>query len=215
MESSGDMAKASMSDWFRLMKPGVLALLQVTAMCTILIHDLIVWNVGGRVEFNFLNTLETMGVVFVGGYLTAGGAHTFNNVLDRDIDPLMKRTENRAIARGVISPKAGLVWALTLSISGTAWLIHFANEVAAFWAAFSILFYVFIYTLWLKRSSVQNIVIGGIAGATPPLVGWAAAMGDAVSISNPFDLGSFLPWLMFSLIFLWTPPPFLGTGIVS
>ena len=213
MESATGVETASMSDWFRLMKPGVLALLQVTAMCTILIHDLIVWNAEGRVGFDLLNTLETMGVVFVGGYLTAGGAHTFNNVLDRDIDPMMKRTEKRAIARGVISPKAGLAWALFLSISGTIWLVHFANEVAAFWAAFSILFYVFIYTLWLKRSSVQNIVIGGIAGATPPLVGWAAAMGDAVSISNPFDLGSFLPWLMFSLIFLWTPPHFWALAL--
>ena len=72
------METASMSDWFRLMKPSVLALLQVTAMCTILIHDLIVWNVEGRVGFNFMNTLETMGIVFVGGYLTAGGAHTLS-----------------------------------------------------------------------------------------------------------------------------------------
>ena len=213
MESPSDLAKANLSDWFQLMKPGVLALLQVTAMCTILIHDLIVWNAAGRLDFDLLNTLETMVIVFVGGYLTAGGAHTFNNVLDRDIDPQMRRTANRAIARGVISPKAGLMWAFFLSLSGTLWLIEFANEVAAFWAAFSILFYVFIYTLWLKRRSVQNIVIGGIAGATPPLVGWAAAMGDAVSISNPFDLGSFLPWLMFSLIFLWTPPHFWALAL--
>ena len=213
MESPSDLATANLSDWFQLMKPGVLALLQVTAMCTILIHDLIAWNAAGRLDFDMLNTLETMAIVFVGGYLTAGGAHTFNNVLDRDIDPQMRRTANRAIARGVISPKAGLMWAFFLSLSGTLWLIEFANEVAAFWAAFSILFYVFIYTLWLKRRSVQNIVIGGIAGATPPLVGWAAAMGDAVSISNPFDLGSFLPWLMFSLIFLWTPPHFWALAL--
>ena len=213
MEAAVEPTTATLSDWFRLMKPGVLALLQVTAMCTILIHDLIVWNAAERIDFDFLNTLETMGVVFVGGYLTAGGAHTFNNVLDRDIDPQMRRTENRAIARGAISPKAGLIWAMFLSVSGTLWLIKFANEVAAFWAAFSILFYVFIYTLWLKRTSVQNIVIGGIAGATPPLVGWAAAMGDAVSIANPFDLGSVLPWLMFSLIFLWTPPHFWALAL--
>jgi protoheme IX farnesyltransferase len=213
METVEAPATATLSDWFHLMKPGVLALLQVTAMCTILIHDLIVWNAAGRFDFDFSNTLQTMGVVFVGGYLTAGGAHTFNNVLDRDIDPQMRRTKHRAIARGAISPKAGLVWAMFLSVSGTLWLIKFANEVAAFWAAFSILFYVFIYTLWLKRTSVQNIVIGGIAGATPPLVGWAAAMGDSVSIANPFDLGSALPWLMFSLIFLWTPPHFWALAL--
>ena len=206
MGESEVAAKATLSDWFQLMKPGVLSLLQVTAMCAILVHDLIQWNIAGRVDFDYAQTLETMAGVFVGGYLTAGGAHTFNNVIDRDIDPTMERTAARAIARGVITPSAGFLWTLTLSISGAVWLIHFANEVAAFWAVFSILFYVFIYTLWLKRTSVQNIVIGGAAGATPPLVGWAAAMGDAVSIANPFDLGSPLPWLMFSLIFLWTPP---------
>mgnify|MGYP006109525343 CR=1 FL=1 len=213
MGDTDDLSSSNFSDWFQLMKPGVLALLQVTAMCTILIHDLIVWNAAGRTGFDFFDTLETMGIVFVGGYLTAGGAHTFNNVLDRDIDPQMPRTEKRAIARGAISPKAGFTWAMFLSIAGTLWLIKFANAVAAFWAAFSILFYVFIYTLWLKRSSVQNIVIGGIAGATPPLVGWAAAMGDAVAITNPFDLGSPLPWLMFSLIFLWTPPHFWALAL--
>jgi protoheme IX farnesyltransferase len=213
MDSDNVPVKATLSDWFRLMKPGVLALLQVTAMCTILIHDLIVWNANGRSDFDLMNSLETMFVVFIGGYLTAGGAHTFNNVLDRDIDPQMRRTENRAIARGAISPKAGIAWAMFLSITGTLWLIEFANEVAAFWAAFSIVFYVFIYTMWLKRTSVQNIVIGGIAGATPPLVGWAAAMGDVTSIANPFDLGSPLPWLMFSLIFLWTPPHFWALAL--
>ena len=213
MDEADDAAPAKASDWFQVMKPGVLSLLQVTAMCAILIHDLIEWNSAGRVNFDLPSTFETMAIVFVGGYLTAGGAHTFNNVLDRDIDPMMRRTEKRAIARGAISPKAGLAWALSLSIAGTAWLTYFANAVAAFWAVFSILFYVFIYTLWLKRTSVQNIVIGGIAGATPPLVGWAAAMGDAVSISNPFDLGGALPWLMFSLIFLWTPPHFWALAL--
>ena len=213
MEAAERIAKATFSDWFHMMKPGVLALLQITAMCTILIHDLIAWNAAGRTGFDIPSTLETMGIVFVGGYLTAGGAHSFNNVLDRDIDPMMKRTEHRAMARGAISPQAGIAWALFLSVAGTLWLIEFANAVAAFWAAFSIVFYVFIYTLWLKRTSVQNIVIGGIAGATPPLVGWAAAAGDAVSISNPFDLGGFLPWLMFTLIFLWTPPHFWALAL--
>ena len=213
MDAADSTVKATPSDWFHMMKPGVLSLLQITAMCTILIHDLIVWNAAGRTGFDFIATLETMGIVFVEGYLTAGGAHSFNNVLDRDIDPMMKRTEHRAMARGAISPQAGFAWALFLSVAGTLWLIEFANAVAAFWAAFSIVFYVFIYTLWLKRTSVHNIVIGGIAGATPPLVGWAAAAGDAVSISNPFDLGGFLPWLMFSLIFLWTPPHFWALAL--
>ena len=204
---------ATFSDWFHLMKPGVLALLQVTALCAILIHDLIDWKDSGGGSFDTMATLKTMGVVFIGGCLTAGGAHTFNNVLDRDIDPGMQRTAKRAIARGAISPTAGTIWGLIISLAGILWLIELANEVAAFWAAFSILFYVFIYTLWLKRRSVQNIVIGGIAGATPPLVGWAAAMGGAVSISNPLALGSVLPWLMFILIFLWTPPHFWALAL--
>ena len=146
MGESKAVAKPTLSDWFQLMKPGVLSLLQVVAMCAILVHDLIQWNIAGRTGFDLIQTVETMAVVFVGGYLTAGGAHTFNNVIDRDIDPMMARTAERAIARGSISPTAGLLWALTLSISGTVWLAHFANAVAAFWAAFSILFYVFIYT---------------------------------------------------------------------
>jgi protoheme IX farnesyltransferase len=213
--SESETPTAGISDWFNLMKPGVLALLQVTAMCAILIHDLIEWRAAGQTGFDLLDTLRTMGVVFVGGCLTAGGAHTFNNVLDRDIDPGMKRTSHRAIASGLISPTAGMIWGLTVSIAGIIWLVELANPVAAFWAGFSILFYVFIYTLWLKRTTVQNIVIGGIAGATPPLVGWAAAMGTAVSIANPFDLGSALPWLMFILIFLWTPPHFWALALYA
>ncbi|MEC7142209.1 MAG: UbiA family prenyltransferase, partial [Candidatus Thermoplasmatota archaeon] len=86
---------------------------------------------------------------------------------------------------------------------------------AAFWSGFSILFYVLIYTMWLKRTSTQNIVIGGIAGATPPLIGWAAAIpANELSISNPFFLGGDpLPWLMFALIFLWTPPHFWALAL--
>ena len=93
MSEVAESDSAKFSDWFQLMKPGVLSLLQVTAMCAILIHDLIQWNINGRTGFDLYDTLQTMGIVFVGGYLTAGGAHTFNNVLDRDIDPKMARTE--------------------------------------------------------------------------------------------------------------------------
>ena len=88
------------------------------------------------------------------------------------------------------------------------------NAVTAFWAGFSIIFYVLIYTMWLKRTSTQNIVIGGIAGATPPLIGWAAATpANELSITNPFFLGEPLPWLMFTLIFLWTPPHFWALAL--
>ena len=204
-------ARAGLGDWFHLMKPGVLALLQVTALCTILVHDLIEWRAGHG--FDLYATLWTMVVVFIGGWLTAGGAHTINNVLDRDIDPDMPRTAHRAIARGAISPTVGLSFGALIAIAGTAWLVEMANPVAAFWAAFSVVFYVFIYTLWLKRTTIQNIVIGGAAGATPPLVGWAAATSSELSLANPFDLGAILPWLMFLLIFLWTPPHFWALAL--
>jgi protoheme IX farnesyltransferase len=96
-----------------------------------------------------------------------------------------------------------------------------ANEVAAFWALFSILFYVFIYTIWLKRTSVQNIVIGGIAGSTPPVIGWAAAEGEldlAFDTAGNFidsivNIGGYMPWFMFLLIFLWTPPHFWALAL--
>ena len=96
-----------------------------------------------------------------------------------------------------------------------------ANEVAAFWALFSILFYVFIYTIWLKRTSTQNIVIGGIAGSTPPVIGWCAAEGNLEISMNSlqeftnsiFDIGGYMPWFMFLLIFLWTPPPFWALAL--
>jgi len=214
--SAGD-GQATASDWLHLMKPGVLILLQVTAMCAILIHDLIELRsaelAGLEASFDYLATGRVMLVVAIGGFLTAGGAHTINNVFDRDIDPGMPRTAHRAIARGAINHKAGLLFGIMLASSGTAFLVWQANQVAAFWAAFSVLFYVFIYTLWLKRRSVQNIVIGGIAGSTPPLVGWAAAEGINLSISNPFALGSPLPWLMFLLIFIWTPPHFWALAL--
>ena len=193
---------------FSLTKPRVVVLLQITAMCAILSHDLIKLNtVDG-------NTLENMFIVFIGGYLTAGGANCINMWYDRDIDPIMIRTSKRPLSVGDISPHKALLFGVSISIIGTLWLLEMANEVAAFWALFSILFYVFIYTIWLKRTSVQNIVIGGIAGSTPPVIGWAAAEGeldlefDTVGnfVDSIVNIGGYMPWFMFLLIFLWTPP---------
>ena len=84
---------------------------------------------------------------------------------------------------------------------------------AAFWSAFSVLFYVLVYSMWLKRRTPQNIVIGGIAGSTPPLIGWAAAAGDSIANANMLDLGSPVPWMLFFLIFLWTPPHFWALAL--
>jgi len=199
-------------DYFALMKPNVIVLLQITALCAVLAHDLIEWRAGRG--FDALTTIRTSVVVFVGGMLTAGGANAINMWYDRDIDPLMRRTALRPIPAGAVSENAALLFGVTISVIGVAWFAVLSNSVAAFWAGFSILFYVFIYTIWLKRSSTQNIVIGGAAGATPPLIGWAATLPpSAVSLANPLALGSPLPWLLFLLIFLWTPPHFWALAL--
>ena len=207
--------RALMKSLFYLTKPRVVVLLQITAMCAILCHDLIESN-----EIN-QDTLEIMLIVFVGGYLTAGGANCINMWYDRDIDPIMIRTSKRPLSVGDISPQKALLFGISISIIGTLWLLEMANQVAAFWALFSILFYVFIYTIWLKRTSVQNIVIGGIAGSTPPVIGWAAAEGEldlvlsstGDFINSIFNIGGYMPWFMFLLIFLWTPPHFWALAL--
>ena len=118
---------------------------------------------------------------------------------DRDIDPLMARTGKRPLPSGELAPGAVLVYGIVVCVSGVAILALLANQLAAAIAAFSALFYVLVYTMWLKRRTPQNIVIGGLAGALSPLVGWTAAGGDPLAL---------LPWVMVTVIFLWTPPHF-------
>ena len=200
--------------YFSLTKPRVVVLLQITALCSVLVHD----QLGGGLD---ANTARTVLVVFVGGYLSAGGANAINMWYDRDIDPLMTRTKNRPVSAGEVSANAALGFGITLSLLGVAWFEILANSVAAFWSAFSVLFYVFIYSIWLKRTTPQNIVIGGIAGSTPPVIGWAAAEGELtvatdsarVVLESLLDLGSLMPWFMFLLIFLWTPPHFWALAL--
>tara|TARA_B100001778_G_scaffold255404_1_gene215503 strand:+ start:6532 stop:7656 length:1125 start_codon:yes stop_codon:yes gene_type:complete len=207
--------RALINSLFSLTKPRVVVLLQITAMCAILCHDLIEANKIDR------ESIETMTIVFIGGYLTAGGANCINMWYDRDIDPIMTRTSKRPLSVGEISSQKALLFGISISIIGTLWLLEMANEVAAFWALFSILFYVFIYTIWLKRTSVQNIVIGGIAGSTPPVIGWAAAEGEIELVMNStrnfidsiVNIGGYMPWFMFLLIFLWTPPHFWALAL--
>ena len=204
---------SGMRAYVALMKPRVLILLQITALCAVLIHDSLQWRVSG--DWDILRTGQVMVVVVIGGTLTAGGANSINMWYDRDIDPEMRRTDRRPVPSGAVSANNALWFGISTSILGVAWFMAMTNPVAAFWSGFSILFYVLIYTMWLKRSSTQNIVIGGIAGATPPLIGWAAAIpANELSISNPFFLGGdSLPWLMFALIFLWTPPHFWALAL--
>lgn len=201
---------------FALMKPVVIGLLQVTAISAVLVHDLIELHTTGN--FDPMATIWTCIVVFIGGFLTAGGANSINMWYDADIDPHMGRTAERPVPSGNVTPRTALLFGIFVALLGTIWLIELANPVAAFWAAFSVLFYAIIYTMWLKRRTSQNIVIGGIAGSTPPLVGWAAA-NESLTMSSPFDfaavfdLGAALPWLMFLLIFLWTPPHFWALAL--
>jgi protoheme IX farnesyltransferase len=142
-------------------------------------------------------------VTLLGGTLAAGGANAINMVVDRDIDRLMPRTQGRPLVTGLVSPTEALVFALVLEVLAFAVLWTWANLLAAVLALSATLFYVFVYTLWLKRTSTQNIVIGGAAGAVPVLVGWAAVR----------DGLGWAPVVLFAVMFLWTPPHFWALAI--
>jgi protoheme IX farnesyltransferase len=143
--------------------------------------------------------------VCIGGYLMAGGANTINMWFDRDIDDKMGRTRQRPIPSGRISPAAGLTFGVTLAAVAFAVFWLRVNPLSAWLALGGLLCYVFVYTIWLKRSSPQNIVIGGAAGAFPPLVGWAAMTGT-------LDLAAIY---LFAIIFYWTPPHFWALALVK
>lgn len=140
---------------------------------------------------------------FVGGSLAAAGANAINMFIDRDIDKLMERTKHRPLATGAIKPRNALVFAISLEVVAFGILVAGANLLAALLAMSATAFYVFVYSMWLKRTSKQNIVIGGAAGAVPVLVGWAA-------VTN--SLG-WAPVVLFVIIFLWTPPHFWALAI--
>ncbi|NNN03449.1 MAG: protoheme IX farnesyltransferase [Acidimicrobiaceae bacterium] len=139
----------------------------------------------------------------VGGTLAAGGANAYNMVIDRDIDALMNRTKGRPLVRGVMSPRSAALFATFLELVAFTTFAVFVNQLSAWLAMSATAFYVFVYTLWLKRRSKQNIVIGGAAGAVQVLIGWAAVT----------DSLSWAPVLMFLVIFLWTPPHFWALAV--
>ena len=196
----------------RLMKLRVIVLLQITAICAILVHDLLARHDLIDIDRSWGDTLSASLITVVGGTLSAGGSNAINMWFDADIDQHMRRTQNRPVPLGHISAGGALIFGLIIAISGSA-LFLFYSWKAAFWSLFSVLFYVIIYTIWLKRRTPQNIVIGGIAGSTPPLIGWAVAAADYTNSMNPFDLGSAIPWMLFALIFLWTPPHFWALAL--
>ena len=139
----------------------------------------------------------------IGGTLSAGGANAINQVIDRDIDAVMRRTSGRPLPTSRVRPGEALVFGIVLGLAGFAWLWATTNLLAAALSTAGLLFYVVVYSLYLKRRTTQNIVIGGAAGATPALVGWAAVTG-----------GLALPaWIMFAIIFFWTPPHFWALSL--
>ena len=181
------------SNYIALTNPKIIVLLLITA-------------VGGL----FLASDGVHGMVItisviIGGSLAAGGANALNHYIDRDIDLKMKRTSNRPVASGTIKPVNALLFGILLNFVAFGVLWQWANLISALLTLSATLFYIFIYTLGLKRRSTQNIVIGGAAGSIPPMVGWAAVTGTVIDPS---------PIILFAIVFLWTPPHFWALSLI-
>ena len=174
-----------------LTKPRIIELLLVTTVPTMVVAQ------------QGVPPLWLMVATVVGGTLAAGGANAMNMYVDRDIDALMDRTKNRPLVTGLIAPRSALVFAVGLEIVAFAFLWATVNLLSAVLAVSACLFYVFIYTLWLKRTSEHNIVIGGAAGAAPVLIGWSSVTNDL----------SWAPIVLFAFMFFWTPPHFWALAI--
>ncbi len=177
--------------YFALTKPRIIELLLITTVPSMVLA-------AGRWPGTWL-VVATL----IGGSLSAGGANALNNYVDRDIDQVMRRTRARPLARHEVPPRNALVFGVVLGVAGFGWLWATTNLLAAAIATAALLFYVFVYTLGLKRTSSQNIVIGGAAGAAPALVGWAAV---TASVGLP-------AWVLFLIVFYWTPPHFWALAI--
>jgi protoheme IX farnesyltransferase len=177
--------------YFHLTKPRVIELLLVTTLPAMILAEGAMPGVGLIVA------------VLVGGALSAGGANTINCWIERDRDQMMRRTAHRPLPHGDVKPEGALVFGLVLEAVAFALLWSTVNLLSATLAVSAMLFYVFVYTIWLKPRSPQNIVIGGAAGAVPALVGWAAVTG---SLAAP-------AWILFAIVFLWTPPHFWALSL--
>ena len=183
---------ALVNDYLTLTKPPIIVLLVITA-------------IGGMfLAAEGIPSLKTLALVSIGGALGAGGANAINHFLDQDIDSIMSRTVRRPVASQRIPPISALVFGLGLNVGAFFVLTYWVNLLAACLTLSATLFYVLIYTGWLKRNTPQNIVIGGAAGSIPPMVGWAAVTGSLE-----------LPALyMFTIIFFWTPPHFWALALM-
>jgi protoheme IX farnesyltransferase len=182
---------ARLGGYVALTKPQIIELLLVTTLPTMIVAE------------RGLPSVALMFWTLLGGTLAAGGANAINMYVDRDIDAIMKRTQKRPLVTGVLAPAAALRFAIGLEILAFGLLWWQVNLLSAVLAVSATLFYVFVYTLWLKRTSTQNIVIGGAAGAVPVLIGWS-------SVRNSLD---WAPIVLFAIIFFWTPPHFWALAV--
>lgn len=185
-------AMAVVADYVRLTKPSIISLLLVTTAGAMF------------VAARGVPGIWLLSWTMVGGYLAAGGANAINHYLDRDIDRHMRRTTSRPVVTGRVAPGRALAFGILLGALSALVLGVFVNWLAAGLALAGLALYVGVYTLWLKRTTVHNIVIGGSAGAVPPLVGWAAVTGN-LSLSA---------WILFAIVFFWTPPHFWALALL-
>jgi len=174
---------ASVKDYIMLMKPRVMSLVVFTAFCGL-------WLAPATIH----PIIAIASILFI--TIGAGSAAAINMWYDRDIDAIMKRTQKRPIITGAIEPEEALSFGIITGVTSVLLMALCVNIMSAALLAITILYYVFVYTMWLKRSSVQNVVIGGAAGALPPMIGWASVTGDI----------SWQSFTLFAIIFMWTPP---------
>ncbi len=181
----------SLRGYLALTKPRVIELLLVTTVPAMILAR------------RGMPPLWLIAVTLAGGFMAAGGANAINCYVDRDIDEIMARTQSRPLPQGLIEPRNALIFGLALGIGSVLLFAVFVNLLSALLALSAYLFYVCVYTLWLKRSSPSNIVIGGAAGSLPPVIGWTAVTGH---LSLPAII-------LFAIVFFWTPPHFWALAL--
>ena len=192
MTTRASTSRSVLKDYLSLSKPRIVVLLVFTALCGMFLAS------GGPPD------LQLALVVAGAGALASGGANALNHFLDRDIDARMRRTRNRPVAALRVQPRAALLFGIVTNVIAFVLFVTMVNPLSAALTLSATLFYVFVYTLGLKRTSPQNIVIGGAAGALPPVIGWAAVTG---SLGLPAAY-------MFAIIFFWTPPHFWALALL-
>jgi protoheme IX farnesyltransferase len=183
--------RASLAGYVALTKPRIIELLLVTTVPTMFVAE------------QGVPSMWLMVATVVGGTLAAGGANAINMVVDLDIDRVMERTRDRPLVTGVVGSMGAVIFAVSLEVVAFTWLVITVNLLSAVLAVSATIFYVFVYSMWLKRTSTTNIVVGGAAGAVPVLVGWSAVTG---SLDWP-------PVVLFLVVFYWTPPHFWALAI--